>query len=266
VKIFLTGASAGIGRATATALLARGHEVWGTSRDAARVPQMERLHAVALDLGDVHSIRSAFAQALAEAGAFDVVINNAGSGHFGAAEFLAPETLREQFEVLVFGQVQLCQLALCAMRQQRRGLIINVSSLASRLPVPFTAAYNAGKAAFASWTLTAQLELGDSPVRIVDVQPGDICTDFNNSVRKEDADSGSYRDRMDRAWNVISKNMASAPKPEIAAERIVQLVETANPPPRVTVGDAFQTCVAPAIFSLLPPRVRVWGLRHYYRI
>jgi NAD(P)-dependent dehydrogenase (short-subunit alcohol dehydrogenase family) len=266
MKIFLTGASAGIGLATAKALLARGHEVWGTSRDTARVPQMERLHPVALDLANADSIRTAFAQALSEAGEFDVVINNAGSGHFGATEFLPAETLRGQFEVLVFGQVEMCQLALGAMRQQQRGMIINISSLASRLPVPFTAAYNASKAAFASWTLTAQLELGDSPIRIIDVQPGDISTDFNDSVRKEDAGSELYRDRMNRAWKVISKNMAAAPKPQVVAERIVQLIETGNPPPRVSVGDTFESVIAPAIFSVLPPRLRVWGLRRYYGI
>ncbi|MGI8820004.1 MAG: SDR family NAD(P)-dependent oxidoreductase [Chthoniobacterales bacterium] len=265
-KIFLTGASAGIGLATARLLLAHGHQVWGTSRDLERLPRLERLHPVALDLADSRSIESAFAGALARAEAFDVVINNAGSGHFGAAEFLPAETLREQFQVLLFGQVELCQLALRAMRQQQRGLIINITSLASRLPVPFSAAYNAGKAAMVSWTMTMQLELGDSPIRMVDLQPGDICTGFNDSVRKDDAVAEGDPVRMARAWEVINRNMSAAPKPDLVAERIVRLVEEATPPPRVTVGDKFQTAVAPAIFDLLPPRLRVWGLRRYYGI
>lgn len=264
-KIFLTGASAGIGLATAQALLARGHEVWGTARDAARVPTFERLHAVTLDLANLQSIQDGFARALAEAGAFDVVINNAGSGHFGAAEFLPEETLRSQFEVLIFGQVALCQMALRAMQQQERGLIINVTSLAARLPVPFTAAYNAGKAAMASWTMTTQMELGDSPIRLVDLQPGDICTDFNEALRKDDT-GGAEQKRMERAWAVIAHNMKAAPKPEVVAQRIMRLIEERNPPPRVTVGDKFQTMIAPMIFSLLPPRLRLWGLRSYYKI
>jgi len=265
-KIFLTGASAGIGLATAKALLARGHEVWGTSRDPVRVPQLERLHAVALDLSEAGSLQPAFARAVAEADGFDVVINNAGSGHFGPAEFLPAETLRAQFEILVFAPVQLCQLALQQMRRQQHGLIINVSSLASRLPLPFTAAYNAGKAALASWTLTAQLELGDSPLRIIDLQPGDIGTNFNAAIQKDETPDMIYGSRMQRAWDVIDRNMKTAPKAELVAARIARLVENSNPPPRVTVGDKFQTAIAPAIFSLLPPRARVWGLRQYYRI
>ncbi|MFN2507460.1 MAG: SDR family NAD(P)-dependent oxidoreductase [Chthoniobacterales bacterium] len=265
-KIFLTGASSGIGFATAKSLVQRGHEVWGTSRDPARIPAVEGLRAVRLDLCEQGGASQAFGSALEEAGHFDVVINNAGSGHFGPAEFLSDETLRIQFELLVFGQIGLCHLALQAMQPRQRGLIINVTSLASRLPVPFTAAYNAAKAAIASWTMTMQLELGDSPIRIVDLQPGDICTDFNESVRKEEARTPQYQARMDRAWSVVDRNMTHAPKPQLVANRIVELVEETNPPPRVTVGDTFQSVFAPMLFALLPPRLRVWGLRRYYKI
>jgi len=265
-KIFLTGASSGIGLATTEALLARGHEVWSTSRDPERIPKRERLHAVRLDLCERESIAGAFADALAEGGAFDVVINNAGSGHFGPAEFLPEKTLRNQFELLVFGQVQICQLALRAMHAQQRGLIINVTSLASRLPVPFTAGYNAAKAAMASWTMTTQLELGDSPIRMIDLQPGDICTDFNDSVRKEGSEASPYEARAHRAWTVVDRNMKAAPKPELVADRIVQLIEEPSPAPRVTIGDTFEAIIAPKIFGLLPPRWRIWSLRRYYGI
>ena len=88
-RAFLTGASSGIGLATAQALLAAGHEVWGTSRDLDRLPQLKHFHRVQLDLRHNSEIDGAFVNALSEAGHFDVVINNAGSGHFGAAEFLA---------------------------------------------------------------------------------------------------------------------------------------------------------------------------------
>src|SRR6202023_2545545 len=82
-RIFLTGASSGIGLATAKLLTERGHEVWGTSRDLARIPQLPRLHAVRLDLADNVSLGESFKGALREAGHFDVVINHAGNGHFG---------------------------------------------------------------------------------------------------------------------------------------------------------------------------------------
>lgn len=262
MKIFLTGASSGIGQATAEALLARGDEVWGTSRDLNRIAASSRLHPVRLDLADRQSIGEAFATALQEAGSFDVVINNAGSGHFGPAESLRLEEVEHFFQTLVFGHFELTRLALGAMRGQERGLIINVTSLAVELPVPYMAAYNAAKAAMASFTMTMQLELGDSSVRLIDLQPGDICTDFNGAVQKNSAEDVRVR----RAWAVVDRNMKNAPKPQLVAHRIAGLIGEDNPPPRVIVGDVFQAKVAPLIFRLLPQRLRVWGLRRYYEI
>ncbi len=123
-KIFLTGASSGIGKAIAIALAEEGHQVWGTSRDIARLSQLTNVHPLALDLGDSISIANAFAAAVRDAGKIDVLINNAGSGHFGPAENLSAETISNQFQLLVFGHIQLMQLALAAMRDQG-GLIIN---------------------------------------------------------------------------------------------------------------------------------------------
>ena len=98
---------------------------------------MPRLHPIRLDLANELSIEEAFASTLAEASHLDVLINNAGAGHFGPAELLPLETITSQFQILVFGQIQLLQLALQHMRPRGKGLIINVTSLASRLPVPF---------------------------------------------------------------------------------------------------------------------------------
>ena len=265
-KIFLTGASSGIGRATAELLAARGHEVWGTSRDPKRVPDAPRIHAVRLDLSDPSSIEDCFGKAAREAGGFDVVINNAGSGHFGPAELITPELITGQFQVLVFAHVELCRLALASMRGRGHGLIINVTSLASRLPVPFMAAYNAAKAAMASFTLTLQLEIEGSSIRIIDLQPGDIRTNFNDVVQRTSLAGSPYERRVARAWKIADRNMQKAPNPELVARRIAALLEQENPPPRVTVADFFQASVAPVIFGLLPQRMRVWALRQYYKI
>src|SRR4030095_8421707 len=104
------------------------------------------------------STENASTSVLAEAGSRDVLINNAGAGHFGPAEVLPLEVITSQFQVLVFGQIQLMQLALRHMRGRGEGLIINVTSLASRLPVPFMGAYNSAKAALANFTMSIQLE------------------------------------------------------------------------------------------------------------
>src|SRR5438094_10657547 len=265
-RIFLTGASSGIGLAAARLLVARGDEVWATSRNPERIPEMPRLHPMRLDLGDPRSVEGGVNGALAEAGHFDVLINNAGSGHFGPAENLSEKEIASQFQVLVFGHLQLMRLALTAMRPRGQGLIINVTSLASRLPVPFMAAYNAAKAAMASFTMSIQLELPDSRVRIVDLQPGDICTDFNDAVTKSDQLWPRYEARLAKTWNTVERNMKKAPKPDLVARRVCELIDQTNPPPRMTVGDGFQTQIAPLIFRFLPQRLRIWGLKRYYGI
>ena len=262
MNVFLTGASSGIGRATAEVLAGAGHQVWGTSRDFSRVRVLPNLHPVRLDLRDRVSIEEAFQTATREAGQLDVVINNAGSGHFGPAEDLTADLLRDQFDTLVIAQVQLCQLAIAAMRPRDRGLIINVSSLAARLPVPFMAGYNAAKAAMASFTMTLQLELADTRIRLVDLQPADIATGFNDSIGSGATDDA----RVNRTWTAVERNLREAPKPELVGHQILELIASNDPAPRVTVGGAFQAKVAPLIDTLLPQRLRLWGLRNYYGI
>jgi NAD(P)-dependent dehydrogenase (short-subunit alcohol dehydrogenase family) len=265
-KVFVTGASSGIGLAIAQSLIARGNEVWGTSRNLIRLEQMPRLRPVRLDLSDGRSIKEAFESALSQAGHFDVVINNAGSGHFGPAEHLSDAEIEKQFQILLFGHLQLMRLELAAMRACGQGLIINVTSLASRLPVPFMAAYNAAKAAMAAFTMSIQLELPDANIRVVDLQPADISTAFNDAVTRSSAHDPHYAMRVTQTWDAVDRNMKNAPRPELVAKHVLQLIDATNPPPRVTVGDLFQSKVAPLIFRFLPQRVRVWGLKRYYGI
>ena len=264
-RVFLTGASSGIGLAIAKLLVAEGHEVWGTSRNLERLPKTPRLHPIRLDLTDRDSIEEAFNSALAEAGSFDVLINNAGAGHFGPAEFLPMETIASQFQILVFGQIQLMQLALHHMQTRGEGLIINVTSLASRLPVPFMAAYNAAKAALAAFTMSIQLELGDSRVRVVDLQPGDISTEFNQSVIQS-AKADHYNAKIAKTWEIVEHTMKNAPSPDLVARHVLKLISSVQSPPRITVGNVFESKIAPMIFRFLPQSVRIWGLKRHYEL
>lgn len=265
-RVFITGASSGIGLAIAKSLVGQGHEVWGTSRNLERIPETPRLHPIRLDLGDRVSIQDAFNSALTEAGHFDVLINNAGAGHFGPAELLPMETIASQFQILVFGQIQLMQLALRHMQARGEGLIINVTSLASRLPVPFMAAYNAAKAALTAFTMSIQIELGDSRVRIVDLQPGDISTEFNHSVIQSAKTQPRYDAKIAKTWEIVEHTMKNAPSPYLVARHVLKLVNGMQPPPRITVGNVFESKIAPMIFRFLPQRVRIWGLKRHYGI
>jgi NAD(P)-dependent dehydrogenase (short-subunit alcohol dehydrogenase family) len=265
-NILVTGASSGIGLAIAESLAEHGHEVWSTSRNPERILKMPRVHPIRLDLADRLSIEEAFASTLSEAGNLDVLINNAGAGHFGPAEFLPMETIASQFQILVFGQIQLMQLALRHMQTRGEGLIINVTSLASRLPVPFMAAYNSAKAALAAFTMSIQLELGDSRVLIVDLQPGDISTEFNQSVIQSAKTESHYDAKIAKAWEIVEHTMKNAPRPDLVARHVLELINAAQPPPRITVGNVFESKIAPMIFRFLPQRVRLWGLKRHYGI
>jgi NAD(P)-dependent dehydrogenase (short-subunit alcohol dehydrogenase family) len=180
-------------------------------------------------------------------------------------ESLSVETLRAQFQTLVFAHIELYRLALAAMRVRGNGRVINVTSLASRLPVPFQGPYNAGKAAMASLTMTMQVELEGTGIRIIDVQPGDIRdTRLHDSIPENVREDGPHSAGMERVWRVASRNIRTAPGPELVARRIANVIDAANPPPRITVGGTFEATIAPLVFRFLPQRVRIWGLKFYY--
>jgi NAD(P)-dependent dehydrogenase (short-subunit alcohol dehydrogenase family) len=265
-KIFITGASAGIGAETVQLLLAEGHQVWGTSRSIARLPQRENFRPVAMDLTDSASIETGFRQAEKEAEGFDVVINNAGAGLYSPLELIKPEHWRLQFETLVHGPVRIMQLALPGMRERGSGRIINVTSLAARFPIPFMLAYSAGKAAMASASAGLRMELAGSPIRIIDVQPGDISTKFHDTTPRHPETAPEYEPFWSKAWAVIDKNMAVAPPPVIVARTIVRLATHPRPPVVVTAGDFFQTKVATLAQRLLPISWVEWGTGLFYRI
>jgi NAD(P)-dependent dehydrogenase (short-subunit alcohol dehydrogenase family) len=113
--------------------------------------------------------------------------------------------------------------------------------------------------------MSMQLELGDSPVRVVDLQPGDISTDFNKSVIAS-AKADLYNGKIEKTWRTVERNMNKAPGPEFVAQQILRLINAMQPPPRVAVGDVFESKIAPLIFRFLPQRVRIWGLKKYYGI
>jgi len=266
-RILLTGASSGIGLDAALRLVGRGHRVWGTSRDPARLPRVSGLHPIALDLGSPESIRSAVAAARESAGAFDVLVNNAGSGRFGPLEHMDDAHVRDQFQLLVFGPLQVIRLLLPDLGETR-GKIINVSSLASQYPIPYMGPYSAAKAALSTLSWTLQMELCHRHVQVVDLQPGDILTGFNERTPiSAPEEAGAYRESQQRVFEVYDANQRRACGPERVGESIVRLVESERPlPARVAVGSRFQAGVAPLLARLVPTRMLRWGLRRYYRL
>lgn len=265
--VFLTGASSGIGLETATLLTTHGCEVWGTSRDPARLPKLPQFHPVPMDLTRSDSIRENFAAALREAGAFEVLINNAGNGAFGPLEAMPAEIVRDQFQVLVHAPVELIRLALPGMRERGRGMIINVTSLAAQFPIPFMAPYSAAKSALSLLTEALRVELSNTPIRVVEVRPGDIDTAFHEQTKKFGTTARAHEDRrMKSVWETQSRNMAAAPPPDRVAQAVLRVINAPRPPPVLVVGGVFQTWVAPLAARLLPLRLQECVLRRYYRL
>lgn len=265
-RVFLTGASGGIGRAIAERLSESGYRIWGTSRDATRLPDHANFHPLEMDLDDVQSIRTGVARALDESGGFDVLINNAGSGVFAPLERLSHESLMRQFQLLVFAPLELTRLLLPGMRESGRGLIVNVTSLAAVFPIPYMGAYSACKAAMSSLGWSLEIELCNEPVRIVEVRPGDIRTDFHRSMETDASlDEAGAGDNIARAYRVYSARMERAPSPERVARVVSDLLdEEGGAPSRINVGSTFQARIAPWLASVSPSGWTRSVLRKYY--
>ena len=266
-NIFLTGASSGIGRATAELLLENGHSVWGTSRSLARLAQFAgrpQFQSLEMRLEDFESIRSAWSEAVQQAGQIDVVVQNAGSGIFGAVEEVSLKTAQEQWQILVEGPLQILRLAAAHLRPRREGLIIGVSSLAAELPMPFAAHYSAGKSAFSSLLAGLSMELQPFGVRVVDLRPGDILTAFNDHLPKTMAEKSPYFPWAQRAWQEGSRVMTESPPPDLVARSILDLLEQKNPPAVTRVGTFFQAKLGPLGPRLLPLRSLLESIRRYY--
>jgi len=268
-KVLITGASAGIGKAIAVALLQRGYQVWGTSRNPERLAGIPGVRPIALDLADQKSIEDALSVGLQQAGGFDVVINNAGNGIWGPLEHLSHEQEMEQFQVLVFGPMRIIRGVLPSMRARNHGLIINVTSLAAQFAVPFLGAYSAAKAALASMTWSLQMELINQPVCFLDLRPGDICSEFNNAMDyTPQRELGGYSENLKRAFKVYDHGMQTAPPPEHVAEILLKIVEReCAGSPVIATGNIFQSRVAPFLARFAPPGLlrrltsKYYGLR-----
>ncbi len=272
-RVFLTGASAGIGLAIARSLCAAGCEVWGTARQVERLPAgLANFHPVALDLNDAGSLRDGFLAAQREAGGrFDVLINNAGGGWFGPGAEMPPDELRAQFETLALGPVALMQLALPGLRGAPGGLVVNVTSLAARLPLPYGAAYSAAKAALSVFTAALQMEetaplpLGQHAVRFVDVQPGDINTGFNRAMRfwagLDQPGHEAATTAVRRSLEASDRSLATAPPPEKVAETVRGIVMWGGRGPLVTCGNLWQAVGGSLAYRFLPRRLLLWTVR-----
>ena len=236
-SVLITGASSGIGAATAERLLRRGFEVFGTSRDPDSVASgAPAVHWIAMDICSEASVRAGFAQIADRPKPLDAVVCNAGSGIFGSVEEVDLEVAQAQFDTNFFGTLRTLRAAIPAMREARRGRIVIVSSLAAHAPVPFQAHYSATKSAVDALGLALRNELHAFGIAVSLVEPGDINTDFNDAMNFGDPSQSPYGERIQRCKEVIEESLPTAPGPEVVARTIERALTARRPRVRYAVG------------------------------
>lgn len=251
----VTGATSGIGRATALRLSER-FRVIGTSRDPASVADpLPGVSYVALDLGDAESIRLCAAEILAR-GVPEVLVNNAGESQSGPIEELPREALERLFQVNVLGHVDLTQRLLPEMRRRGSGRIVMVGSMLASLPLAYRSSYVASKAAIKGFALAARRELAPFGVWVAVVEPGSIATGLSARRTQYVDKRGPYWTEFETMITRLDAAERAGISAERVAEEIMKPVEAARPRALYACG-SFARVVFP-LARLLPREAMLW--------
>ncbi|MES2829803.1 MAG: oxidoreductase [Bacteroidota bacterium] len=239
--VLVTGASAGIGKATAIFLATNGYNVYGAAR---RIDKMEELKTygikpIELDVTKDESIVLCVNQILKEAGSIDVLVNNAGFGSYGAIEDVAMDDARHQLEVNVFGAMRVTQLVLPNMRANRSGKIVNISSVGGKTSFPLGAWYHASKFALEALSDALRREVKQFGVDVIVIEPGGIKSEWGNIAFESLARVSGHTAYKKMALAVEKFFRASSeniPEPIVIAKLIKKGIEAENPKARYSGG------------------------------
>ncbi|MFC5134602.1 MULTISPECIES: SDR family oxidoreductase [Haloferacaceae] len=246
--VLITGCSSGIGRATAHAFNDEGWTVYATARNPADVETLGEAgcELATLDVTDEDDVERVVDRILDEEGALDALVNNAGYGQFGPMEDVTTDTVHEQFDVNVYGPHRLTRAVLPAMRRERDGTIVNVSSVAGRVSFPGGGVYAGSKFALEAMSDALRNEVREFGVDVVLVEPGPVRTGFSDRVAREadpeEADgierSGAYDDfyALFEDAKLVGGDGPGAVEPELVAAEIFDAASATRPPARVQPG------------------------------
>ena len=262
--ILITGASTGIGRATAEYLTQAGYRVYGTSRRPFK--EVVVFQTLVMDVNDEPSIQSAVALVLQRESRIDILINNAGLGVIGALEEIPEDMIQRVFDTNVWGLLRVCRAVLPAMRRQGEGLIINVGSIAGRMGLPFRGIYSASKAAVEMLTETLNIELKPFGVRTCSVLPGDVRTNINATRLVAVNPNGSpYRRSVEDMNEKVNAEVNNAEDPIYIAKIIEKIITTSSPKIHYVAGPFLQRASL-WLKRFLPARLFEYLLRENYRL
>jgi NADP-dependent 3-hydroxy acid dehydrogenase YdfG len=263
LKVLVTGASSGIGRAAATEFARRGHLVFAAARReealAGLAATTPNIHAVGLDVTDEGSVRRAWAKIEASTGGagIDVLVNNAGFALAGPVELLTDEDVRRQFATNVFGLLTMARTVLPAMRARTSGRIINVSSLVGRTTFPGMGVYGATKYAVEALSDALRQEVAGFGIKVVIIEPGFTATNLGETADGHglaDQDiPDAYAAMVAAGTRYLAAQIAKGIAPEQVAAAIVKAAEHPNPRLRYVVPASARPLIA--LLTTLPGRL-----------
>ncbi len=264
--VLITGASSGIGQECAEHLARAGWRVFGTSRQLPPTsPSEAAVEIVQMDVTDENSVRQCVDGVLAKAGRLDAVVNNAGIAVMGAVEDTSIEEAKAQLETNFFGVLRVCRATLPALRRNGGGHIVNISSLAGLIGLPFSGLYSASKFALEGVSEALRMECRQFGVRIILVEPGDFRTNITQrrTIAAAAQNNSAYREAFERCKLKQEQDETNAPGPEPVAQLVVRILADPNPRPRYSVGMLSQRIVVP-LKRFLPQRIFDWAARQAF--
>ena len=259
--VLITGASSGIGLATAKMAAAAGHIVYGTSRN---VKSLDGIRMLKMDVCLDSEVDAGIRQILGEQGRLDVLIGSAGYGIAGSVEDTGIDEAKQQFETNYFGALRVIRAVLPVMRRQGSGSIVTVSSVAGVLAIPFQAIYSATKFALESTMEALRSEVAPFGIRVSLVEPGDTNTGFTEArlLTASAQNSRVYSEPLTRSVKRMTHDELHGATPEKVAGVICKVAFSRNPPVRTAVGLDYKLILF--LKRLVPDRLLAHVLRMMY--
>lgn len=263
--IFITGGSSGIGKSIGEFLHAKGYTVYGTSRNPETVKDSV-FPLVALDVRNAESISMAVAEVITKAGTIDVLINNAGVGITGPIEEIPASEIKNNFEINLFGPIEVMKAVLPQMRSQKSGLIINVTSIAGYMGLPYRGVYSASKGALELITEALRMEVKGFGVTITSVAPGDFATNIAAGRYHAPLVKGSaYEKPYSATLEMMNTHVDAGSNPLQMAEAVYSIMKTPNPDVHYKVG-VFMQKFSIVLKKILPDKVYEKMLMNHYKL
>ncbi len=232
--VLITGASSGIGLLTAGRLHALGYRVYGTSRRPGKHTVPFRM--LEMDVTDTASVEAALAELMQEEGGVDVLVNNAGMGVGGPVEETPSAMIREQVDTVFLGMVEVTRRVLPLMRRRGGGRIVNVSSIAGRMGLPYQGYYSAAKFAMEGLSEALSIEVRSFGIDVVLIEPGDMRTGFTPGRKWTPDENSPYGDQLRKTREIIEKNELKGGDADKVARKIVRVIRKKHPRFRYMVG------------------------------